>query len=344
MRRTNLPYLEFKTVKGRPYIYFRRGKTRHRLPDNPDSEEFFREYWKLRSGLVVPKIKSTWDALIIRYLGSPAFRKLARSTQSDYRRHCDAIREKNGPKDVRRFRRKHALAARDALQATWSKANERVAVLSILCRFAVDLEWIDRNPVTDIPKLKGGEHKAWPDDKLRAFEGYCDANTDKPQVVMARTAFELGIGTGQRIGDCAKMLWSDFDGEYMDVVQEKTGTKVTIYCPRRLQTYLDSLPRTGKHILARNLTQPAGKRAVQKAVEWVRDAIGARAGDDRLVPHGWRYTAARELAEAGVSDADIQAVTGHKTLAMVQKYRAQANQKKASRRAQMQRERNINGT
>ncbi|MCL1629625.1 tyrosine-type recombinase/integrase [Roseibaca sp. V10] len=123
----------------------------------------------------------------------------------------------------------------------------------------------------------------------------------------------------------------------MAVCQEKTDTKLWIYCPERLQAYLETLPRTGRHILARNLTQPLGKRAAQKAVEDVREALGLMHGENRLVPHGWRYTAARLLAEAGCSDSEIQAVTGHKTLSMVQKYRAQANQRAASKRAQQRR-------
>ena len=76
----------------------------------------------------------------------------------------------------------------------------------------------------------------------------------------------------------------------------------------------------------------------------MRVGIGVMHGPDRLVPHGWRYTAAKELAEAGCSDSEIQAVTGHKTLAMVQKYRSQADQKAASKRAQARRERNGNRT
>jgi integrase len=335
MKRPNLPYLEFKTVKGRDYIYFRRGTTRHRLPGNPDSEEFAREYWAIRSGRRRADPHDTWEKLIVRYYQSAAFAQLAPGTRANYRRHCEAIREKNGHKRVRDFRRKHAIAARDALQGTWSKANERLAVLSVLCRLAVDLEWIERNPVADIPKLKGGEYEAWPDDKLAAFERYCERHGR----TVARTAFELGIGTGQRIGDCAKMTWDDFNGEFIAVVQEKTGEKLWVYCPIRLQSYLASLPRQGRHILARNLTQPLGKRAVQKSVEEVREALGIMHGESRLVPHGWRYTAARLLAEAGCSDADIQAVTGHKTLAMVQKYRRQADQKSRSKRAQESRDR-----
>jgi integrase len=333
MKKPDLPYVEPKEVKGRTYIYFRKGKTRVRLPDNPDSEEFMREYWAIRSGRKGREIKTSWDALIEAYYKSPEYKEKAPATRANYRRHCEAIREKNGSKDVRAFRRAHAIAARDALSETWSKANERLAVLSILCKKAVDMEWIDRNPVADIPKLKGGEYEAWPDSKLDAFERYC-AKYDK---TTARTVFELCLGTGQRLGDCVKMTWDDFDGEFVAVVQEKTGQKLLIFCLPRLQAYLAALPRQGRHILAKNLSQPIGKRAAQKAVEEVREALGILHGDNRLVPHGWRYTAARQLAEAGCSDADIQAVTGHKTLEMVQKYRRQADQKIRSKRAQEKR-------
>jgi hypothetical protein len=146
-------------------------------------------------------------------------------------------------------------------------------------------------------------------------------------------------GANGSSGDCCKMKWSDFDGEYMSVIQQKTGTPLTIYTPSRLQDYLVQLPKRGTFILAQNLTQHLGKRAVQKSVETVREAIGVAGigNPDRLVVHGWRYTAVTQLADAGVSDSDIQAVSGHKTLAMIIKYRQKANQKKASKRAQIAR-------
>lgn len=340
MRKTALPYLQFIQRGGRTYVYFRKGSVRKRLPDNLDSKEFSDAYWDCRAGKAKGKSRHNWNALIISYYRSPAYLGLAAGTRANYRRHCEEIREKNGSKDMRTFRRKHAIEARDKLSTTWSKANERVAVLSMLCRHAVDLEWIDRNPVVDIDKLKGGEYEPWPEAKLAAFERCCEATGN----TIARTAYELATGTGQRIGDCCAMMWDDFDGEFMSVVQEKTGAKISIYCPQRLRDYLTNLPKRGRYILARNLTQPIGKRAAQKAIEEVREKIGALSGATRLVPHGWRYTAAVRLAEAGCSDAEIQSVTGHKTLAMVQKYRAAANQKRTSKRAQTMAERNENGT
>lgn len=78
---------------------------------------------------------------------------------------------------------------------------------------------------------------------------------------------------------------------------------------------------------------------MQRRIENLREALGIKGGADKLVPHGWRYTAARLLADAGCTYSELQADTGHKTLAMVQKHRAQANQKDATKRAQQRRDR-----
>ncbi|QRF68421.1 tyrosine-type recombinase/integrase [Ponticoccus alexandrii] len=77
--------------------------------------------------------------------------------------------------------------------------------------------------------------------------------------------------------------------------------------------------------MAKSPTQPIGIRQVRKA-------IGVFQGEDRLVPHGWRYTAVKELADAGVDISDIKAVTGHQTTEMAQKYASGADQKQTRSR------------
>ncbi|MCE8469113.1 integrase, partial [Rhodovulum sulfidophilum] len=99
MRRPNLPYLEFKTIKGRLYIYFRKGSSRHRLPNDPDSVEFSREYWRIRSGRREVTCNTTWNNLIVEFYKSPRFRDKAEGTKANYRRHCEEIRMKNGAKN-----------------------------------------------------------------------------------------------------------------------------------------------------------------------------------------------------------------------------------------------------
>jgi hypothetical protein len=49
--------------------------------------------------------------------------------------------------------------------------------------------------------------------------------------------------------------------------------------------------------------------------------------------HGLRKAAARRLAEAGCSASEIAAITGHKTLAEVERYTRAADQERLARRA-----------
>jgi len=58
------------------------------------------------------------------------------------------------------------------------------------------------------------------------------------------------------------------------------------------------------------------------------DAIGAAGLPDRSVLHGLRKAAARRLAEAGCTEKEIAAVTGHTTLKEVARYTRAVDQKR----------------
>lgn len=331
MKKVQRPYVVEKKSKGRTYYYFRRGEIYQRLPDTPDSREFDEAYWAIRSGREKKLPKTTFGNLIDSYYASPAFKGKKPRTQQEYRRTLERIRESNGDKDFTKLRRRDVIAARDKYSDTWRKANGYVEMLSILAKHAIDKEWITANPCSGVKKLEGGEYQPWPEDKLRAYERYCLEHNLSWEL----TAFQLGIGTGQRIGDLIKMEWAHYDGQYIAVVQEKTSTRLWVACPDFLRDHLDSLERSGKFIISQSLHKGVAKRTIQQRVMAVREAVGAL----EYVIHGWRYTAAVALAEAGASDSEIQAVTGHKTLEMVRKYRNQANQKLLSLSAQSRRTR-----
>jgi integrase len=53
----------------------------------------------------------------------------------------------------------------------------------------------------------------------------------------------------------------------------------------------------------------------------------------RCKPHGLRKAAARRLAEAGCSASEIMAITGHKTLAEVERYTRAAEHERLARQA-----------
>jgi enterobacteria phage integrase len=58
------------------------------------------------------------------------------------------------------------------------------------------------------------------------------------------------------------------------------------------------------------------------------DSIAAAGLPDRCVLHGLRKAAARRLAEAGCTEKEIAAVTGHTTLKEVARYTRAADQKR----------------
>lgn len=306
-----------------------------RIKAEPGTPDYDRIYWEIRSGKYDAKpSRTTFSALVPIYLQSKYFRRLADGTKRKYRPILDQIREKNGTLDVTRVSRGQVEAIHEKYAATPRKADWYVQILSILFKHAIRLEWITHNPASGV-ELFGAqrEFKPWPVWFQDAYLAKADG--------IAETIFYLGAGTGQRPGDVVKMEWSHFDGEYMSVIQDKTKERMKIYCPLVLREYLERLPKQGKYLFAKNLTQRLSYDAAERRFRAVRSMIAETRPEAKdYTLHGLRYLAALELAEAGCSDAEIQAVTGHRTLTMVQKYRNGAQQKLLSKRAQTRREQN----
>jgi len=340
MRRQRKPNVSIRN--GKPYYritWAEGGRRRERfipLPPNEHRPEFDRAYWAIRSG-TAPELqtapRTSWAALIRSYRASSAYRRLKPGTRSKYNAVIEALLEKNGDKDVRKVTRAQIRAIHEKYADRPRKADHQVQVIRLLLNYAKnELDWIPVNPADGIKLFKAQkEWQPWPEDLQKAFVRACQHLGDDVML----TAFHLGTGTGQRPGDLCGMRWDHYDGEYVSVVQDKTAARLWIYCPAALRAHLDALPKRGAYLLPKNLTEPLGYDALERRFRKVRAEVGRAA--EGYVMHGWRYTAAVALADAGASDAEIQAVTGHKTLAMVQKYRSGARQKRLSRAAQERR-------
>lgn len=77
---------------------------------------------------------------------------------------------------------------------------------------------------------------------------------------------------------------------------------------------------------------------MKKKLPQIRKQIGL----EEYSFHGLRYSAAGGLAEADCTDHQIAAITGHKSLSMIQKYLKNANQKRLAKQGQELRERHGN--
>jgi integrase len=177
--------------------------------------------------------------------------------------------------------------------------------------------------------LPGGHLLAWTAEEA-------DHATAELPPELARVVV-LARYTGQRRGDLIGMTWRAYDGRAIRLVQEKgrqttERTPIVIPVHPALKTALDewSQTRTGFHILTSRSGQPWTRNHLTHEMRAELLRLGMRPG---LNVHGLRKLAATSLAEAGCTTHEIAAVTGHKSLAMVQLYTASAAQERMAEAA-----------
>ncbi len=344
----DLPYLQIYRVRGKPYAYYRRDGARTRLPD-PAGPAFLAAYQAAHAAaeararpqaLRSTAVPGSFKALVELFRADPEYRLLAPKTRRDYDRLLQPLLDKWGDHGVARMPRAWVLGRRAALQDTPRTANYTVAVIARLMAFAVDREWRPDNPALRIKALPTGPgHRAWTDAEIGAATG-------KEAPAWLRRAVMLALYTGQRQGDVLAMPWVRYQDGTITLRQGKSrrqpnggaelripvhpvlraelarGERVaTVMCTRR-----DGRAWTGK---ARD-GSPGSNTAFQHAFAEARAELGLSAN---CTFHGLRHSAASRMAEAGASDAEIAAITGHRTRDMVAHYSAGARQEKLARAA-----------
>ena len=131
--------------------------------------------------------------------------------------------------------------------------------------------------------------------------------------------------TGQRRGDLAAMTKAHRKDGEIRVVQEKTGAELWIPEHRDLAAELARGDQAHMSLLTCRQSErvrPQGDLGL-----WFADAIDKAELPDDCVLHGLRKTAAKALAEAGCTVHEIASITGHKSLAEVQRYTKAASQR-----------------
>ena len=262
----------------------------------------------------------TMRSLLRAFEASPEWRAFARQTQAQYLiylRPWLAVAD-TPPRTVTR---RDILAARDAMARTRGvgAATAFGRITSSLFGWAQDRGWVDFNPAARLRALPGGSLPAWTEAQIAtAMERLPE---DLRRVVV------LALHTGQRRGDLCAMTWAAYDGGTIRLRQAKTGTALVLPVHPELGRELEAwkAERTGIHILHSPRT---GAWTAPHLSREMKRALGAIGLPARLNVHGLRKAAARRLAEAGATTHEIAAVTGHRSLQMVQHYTSSADQER----------------
>lgn len=329
MTRKRLPkYVsEFRDRHGKMRVRFRRkGQKDHYFQSIPWTPEFMMEYQACLDRTAAPAIQpgvnktkpGTFDALIANYYGSHIFKSLRPSSRETYRGIIERFREKHGDKPVDLFARKHAMAILGAMDKTPSAANNLLDRLKVLMRFAVDIGMIHADPLVGMRgyPTKGEGFHTWTEDEIAAFEARHEIGSK------ARLALSLMLHTGQRRSDAIAMGWQHVNGHRISVVQRKTGARLEIPMHPTLQAVMAATPRENMTFLVTRHGKPFSSAGFGN---WFRERCD-EAGLTHCSAHGLRKAAARRLAEAGCSNQQIKAMTGHKTDRQVSGYTAAASQ------------------
>lgn len=266
------------------------------------------------------------EALLNAYCQSQEWQGLAPASRKLYGVYHRDIR-KFGDLAIGDVTRRFILEMRDAI-ATRSgvgAANAFTWTLGALFAWAVGRDRIEHNPTAKIESLKGGTLPAW-----TAAEA--DRAVQVLPTELARAVL-LARYTGQRRGDLVRMTWAAWDGSSIRLTQAKTGTSMVIPAHRRLRAALTEWraePDCGLFILRQETNRPW---APNYLTDRMREALTEHGFREGINMHGLRKLAATELAEAGCSALEIQAITGHASLAMVALYTRSADQERLARAA-----------
>lgn len=231
--------------------------------------------------------------------------RLAPSTVRQYTiaaRKLSKILAEFQPADVKP---KHIAQIKVRLGATPNMANRCLSYLRVVFQYALEWQLVDFNPCFGVKRhveKKRGRYLT--DQELNEIR---KASGERLQRII-----DLCYGTGQRIQDVLRIRYDHLTPEGIQFVQQKTGAKLTIAWSSRLTQAVGDLEGRGP-ILINRMGKHPDYRTVRD--QWHKACEEAGVKDARL--HDLR---AKSLTDAKRQGKDAQALAGHASPAMTERY------------------------
>lgn len=329
---------------GKERLRFRRkGYQAHYFSSPLGTEEFLREYRTCLDGVVSPPdaalnrvAPGSINDLIVRYFAVPSRLGPTLTTQAKVRSIIDKFRRGRGDRSVAAVRFDHieSIVARKMIKVEVNgrpeggieAARKLRKELIRLFDFAVKIGMRSDNPVRQTDRIRlstsstsSGFH-TWTEAEITQYRNR------HPLGGKSRLAMELMLWTGQRRGDAIRMGPKDIVDERIRVTQSKTGKQLWLPLSPQLREAINSLSRTDSHSVF--LLTERGKPFTNPGFgNWFRDQCNA-AGLPHCTAHGLRKATMRRMAELGLSQQSLKAVSGHTRDEEVSIYTRAADQKR----------------
>jgi integrase/recombinase XerD len=297
------------------------GHSKVRIRGVPYSLEFMAAYHAALAGKsqAPPRIavKGSFRHLCQLYFASFDFRQLDPATQTWRRRTLEAISQQYGEQPVAKLEGWHIRRIVEERADVPSAAKKRLRALQALFKWAVANNEALRNPARDVAPIRyvEGGHHTWTLDEVEAFEAR------HPLGTKARLAMALLLYTACRREDVVRLGPQNIQNNRIRYTQAKNEHRnpVHINVPVHpdLAAAIEAAPSGHLTFLVTALGKPFTPAGFGN---WFRDRCN-EAGLKHCSAHGLRKAAAARLAEHGATPHEIMAVTGHRTLEEVERYR-----------------------
>lgn len=265
-------------------------------------------------------LRGSISALIVSYYSSPQFISLKNSTKQPYRREIERLRNDHGHRLVAQMRRAHVVKILQPLSDRPSARNNRLRMLRMLLNHALEIDWIESNPTTGIKKMRsiGGGFHTWSNSEIETFLAFHEKGT------VAHTAITLMLHTACARADAVRLGWQNVKSSRLKYRRQKTegydSVLIDIPVHPALEEILVGLSKTKLTFLETSNGSARSPNGLGNLVrKWCDEA-----GLPQCTSHGLRKACATRLAEAGATEREIMAWTGHKSPQMVQVYAGKA--------------------
>lgn len=294
------------------YFYRPLGLAAGRLPSDIDDPEFYAEYARKRADWQARNTPNpqplTLKELKTLFKSSRSFTALSASSRKDYAAALDAFvaefgsdtRLRSGMDHVRMHA--HIEAWHEGMQATPRSADMKLAVAARLLSFGLAKGHLDHNRALGIRRmyLANRAHRLWTPDHIDTFCSGAPAE----MAVAARLAYV----TAQRQSDLLRLTWSDVSDEGVTFRTSKTGVRIFVPMYDELRTCLAAIPKRAVSVLTTSAGRPWRVDNFRHAF---RDACRRVGVGDGLHFHDLRGSALKAFADAGCSELELRAISGH---------------------------------
>ena len=207
--------------------------------------------------------------------------------------------------------------------------NRYLQALSKMLNLAVANELINKNPMWSVKKLKENNHKTRTlsaDEEKRLFveieKGYEVTGRDRKiktiyPYIHLKPIIICALQTGMRRGEIFNLKWAniDFDYEYIELLETKSGKSRKVPISSKLMKVLEEVKNSTEYVFINNETQEP-YIDIKKAFH----SVLQKAEIKNFRFHDFRHTAATRMLEKGADIRTVQEILGHSSVAVTERY------------------------